>query len=865
MARQAVNRIRFGITDRYENSLWDARPYSITGQPSAKISHYDERVGANLGGPLKIPHIYNGADKTFFFVNYQREIEKSPVDLFSTVPTQNERSGDFCGTGVTLFDPTSGSTGPRALLNDGCNIPSGRINSAASGLLAFVPLPNLPGSVQNFHLQATTPLDSDALNVHVLHTLNSKWNLNIGYNLNSARLGTLGNFPEFAGSSSTLNQNATVGISHNWSAKLVESYTVNFSRSRIRILSDDAFVNNVAGDLGITGVSTDPVNFGVPLVNFTDFSGLNDPVPSLTRNQTWRFADALTYTRQKHTMKFGGELRRIYLNTDEDPIPRGQFTFTGLMTSQLDASGAPVAGTGNDFADFLLGLPYSTQAKFGNAFDYFRSWGFLGYAQDDWRIRPHFSVIFGIRYDGVTPPVEKYNHIANLDLNAAATAVGVVTPGAPGTFNGATTPGSAGAFDGNYPRALIHGNFANWVPRVGFAWQPPLKKKTIVRGGYSIFYNEAIYNSLATSYLAYQPPFSEAQTLITSATQVLMLQNGFPGIGQAGAANEILNTAGVSPFYKNGYAQIWMLGTETDITRNWILNFTYTGTKGTDLDLLRAPNRAPPGTSQLNTQNELKIPDATSFLYDQTGANSIYNALQARLVHRFTRGLSLQVIYTYSKSIDNASTIGGTGAVVVQQDGDFAAERALSTFDMRHQLRASSVYELPFGPRHRYANHGWEERVFGNWRIMNTVSFHTGTPFTALLGGLQTDNTGTGANGSTRANQIGNPNVGICGGSALAFFNTGAFALPPPGQFGDAARDTIEGPCSFTWGASLDKSFRFGPRERTHVIDARWEVQNLGNTPNFTGISTLFGSSTFGRVTAAASMRTMDFSLRMNF
>ncbi len=259
--------------------------------------------------------------------------------------------------------------------------------------------------------------------------------------------------------------------------------------------------------------------------------------------------------------------------------------------------------------------------------------------------------------------------------NAQATAVGVVTPGETGSFNGA------------YPRALIHGDYGNWEPRIGFAWRAPIKPKTIVRGGYSIFYNEAIYNTLATSYLAYQPPFSQAQTLITSSTELLTLQDGFPALSQSSASSKILNTAGVSPFYRNGYAQLWMLGTETDFTRNWIFNVTYTGTKGTDLDLLRAPNRAPPGTSQLDTQNELRIPDATSFLYDQSGANSIYNALQARLVHRFTRGLSLQVIYTFSKALDNASTIGGSAPVVVQQDGNFAAERGLSSFDMRHQLR----------------------------------------------------------------------------------------------------------------------------------------------------------------------------------
>ncbi len=227
--------MRFGFTDRYENSIWDARPYSITGAQPPKISHYDERVGGNLGGPFKIPHLYNGADKTFFFVNYQHEIEKTPVDVFSTVPTQAERNGDFCGTGTVLYDPNSSLTGQRTLLNNGCSIPSTRINSSASGLLAFVPLPNLPGTVQNFHLQDTTPMNSDTVNLHVIHTINAKWSLTGGYNFNSQRMNTLGNLPAFAGSQSTRSQNVDLILTHNWSSRLVEASHLNWSRNRIRV------------------------------------------------------------------------------------------------------------------------------------------------------------------------------------------------------------------------------------------------------------------------------------------------------------------------------------------------------------------------------------------------------------------------------------------------------------------------------------------------------------------------------------------------------------------------------------------------------------------------------------------------------
>ena len=875
LARQAINRIRFSFFDRYENSAFDARPYSITGAGRPKVSHYDERVGGSLGGPLKIPHVYDGKDKTFFFVNYQHQIAQSGVNTFSTVPTKDERGGNFCNDfpGLQIFNPFSNLSGPRTLLNPAnpCQIPqflpsppsapnTPSLNSAAQGLLNFYPLPNLPGTVQNFLLQATTPLNSDTANLHVLHTINSKFSVSAAYNLNSLRQDTLGNFPGIAGNQSTLNQSVDLGLTHTWSPKLVQDTHVNWSRSRVQPLSNNSFTNNVAGNLGIGGISGNPMDFGIPALSLSSFSGPNDPIPSLVRNQTFRFTDNTSYTRGKHTIKFGGEVRRIQLNSQSSPVPRGNFSFTGLMTSQLDANGEPLPGNSaaNDLADFLLGLPYSTRVQFGPNL-YFRSWDFIAYAQDDWRVNKRFTFTYGVRYEAVTPPVEVNNQIANLDLNAAITAVNVVTPGTNANF-----------FNGTYPRALVHGDYNNWAPRIGFAWQPfDFKPKTVVRGGYSIFYNVSAYNTLAQQYLAYEAPFATSQKLITSAAQLLTIENGFPAPAQPPTlisctpGTPCSNTGAINPFYRDGYAQIWTLGTETSFTQNWILDLTYTGTKGTNLDLLRAPNRAPLGTPPTETQQKLQIPGATSFYFDQSGANSIYNALQVRLVHRFTKGFMMQAIYTFAKSLDNSSSIGGGTPVVVQQDGNFAAERGLSSFDIRHQLRVFSIYELPFGEHHRFGTHGWAMHALGNWRLLNIVTWRTGTPFTALLGGTASDN-GTGASFSLRANQAGDPNLGICGGTALGYFNTTVFAQPAPTQYGDERRGSIDGPCSFNWNVSLAKAFRFGPQER-HRIDIRWEVQNLTNTPSFNGLGTTLGSTLFGRVTSAASMRTMDAQVRFNF
>jgi hypothetical protein len=293
-----------------------------------------------------------------------------------------------------------------------------------------------------------------------------------------------------------------------------------------------AFVNDIAGNLGITGISTDPFNWGVPQINFSNFDDLNDPVPSLRRNQTFRYTDSISWARTKHTWRAGVEIRRMHNNNLQDPTARGSFSFTGLMSADLDSNGLRLPGTGLDFADFLMGLPQSTNVRFGSSSTYFRNWGFVFYGQDDWRIHPRFTINWGLRWEAITPPVELFDHIANLDVNSTFTAAQVIVPG------------QAAPFSGELGRALVRGDYNNWAPRFGFAWRPKLKKPMTVRGGYSMFHNTAIYNQLAAA-MANQPPHAQAQTRFTSATQVLTLLNGFP----PAAPNAVLNTIAIDPNY----------------------------------------------------------------------------------------------------------------------------------------------------------------------------------------------------------------------------------------------------------------------------------------------------------------------------
>jgi hypothetical protein len=842
VARQRANRIRFSVSNEYSNSALNARPYSLSGTEEPKIGSWEEGFGLNLGGPLRIPKLYDGTDRTFFFLNYSLNRSRSAVDQYATVPTLAERNGDFSERGAQLYDPSSNSAGPRT--SWGSSIPSGvPLDPAALGLLQYIPEPNLPGLAQNFHLQDRVPSATDRIGIRIQHAFSPRVHLAVNYNIQQSENHAFQSFPAFERDQSSRGQSVTLNLTQNWSRTFIHNSQLFFTRNRNQSLNQFAFVQDVAGMLGITGVSSAPIDFGVPQLNFTNFTDASDPVPSLTRNQTWRFVDSVRILRASHSLTAGFEVRRAQNSTLTNPTPRGAFTFSGALTSQLDAAGLPLPGTGLDFADFLLGLPAATNLRFGTPATYFRNWTYAAFFNDDWRIAPVFTLNWGIRYEAVTPSSELYGHIANLDVSPDFTQAAVVVPG------------QAGPYSGELPPALIRGDYNNWSPRVGIAWRPPLRHAMTVRAGYSLVHNSASYGRFASS-MASQPPWAQAQTLQSDATQLLTLENGFP----AASPNTLRNTIAVDPDYKLAYAQLWNLSVETPLFRA-PFSITYTGTKGTHLDTLLGFA----GTNNLNPLSAGQSPaiqNAQGFTYNTSSGNSIFHALQLRIRGRASRYMRFGATYTLGKSVDNASSIGGGQQIIAQDSGNLAAERGLSSFDVRHQFRANYSYDLPFGERRRFARSGWTSAALGDWSLSGTLTMRSGTPFTArvfdsacqILPGVY----------SQRADQISDPFLPADQRTPQQYFNTAAFAVPAGDCIGSAARNTITGPGSFLMNLEVAKNIRLG-RDGQRRMEIRWEVDNLTNTPNFTGLSTVVNSATFGRVTGASGMRSMSIRTRVNF
>src|SRR5579863_6067646 len=373
-----------------------------------------------------------------------------------------------------------------------------------------------------------------------------------------------------------------------------------------------------------------------------------------------------------------------------------------------------------------------------------------------------------------------------------------------------------------------------------------------MRAGYGIFYDGSIYRRLVPN-LVDQPPFAQAATLITRPEQVLTLENGFPNVQPESGKN----TYAVDPNFLVPYGQAWNLTLEDQIFHNIVLSVVSVSTKKTKLDLLLAPNEVITGQPALK---------GLQFRYETDGATSIYHGLQVNLRRQFHHGLGLGVYYAYSKSIDNASSVGGVGGAVAQDLYNLEAERGLSVFDMRHRLLVNWNYEFPFGGRRHWLNRGGGlASLLGDWQISGFGQVQSGTPFTAQLLGNQSINASGAAFFSERADSTGEP-AGLPSAerTTVRYFNTDAFILPPPGTFGNAGRNTIPGPGLINLNTSLDRFVTLS-RDKGRRLDFRISANNVFNTPNYIGLATVVNAATFGRVTSVKSMRTLDLFVRLRF
>ncbi len=839
------------------NSAVNAKPFSINGLDVPQAAYAQSRFSFIAGGPLVLGKVIKDP-KTQFFLTYFGTRARNPQLFTQTVPTAAERTGDFSqatqslGTTatnvpITLFDPTSHQPLP------GNRIPSSALSSIALGLLRFYPLPNQPGNANNYQYETAAASNSDNVGVRIQRSVTSKDRLsaNVQYQRRN------GNTAQAFGYSDTTNGyglNTQLQWTRNLSTTAISNTGVRFNRNYTEITPFFSTLPNVAAMLGIPGTSTNPLDYGPPTLNFTNFGSLTDSNPTLNRNQSQGVTESITMLKHTHSITVGFGYTRSDLNARTDPNARGTFNFTGVGTSYLtvdgklvgsngqvqpyDPTGQAVTGTGYDLADFLFGYPQSSTIQYSSNNHYFRQNQLNGYAQDEWKVRSNLTIIAGVRYEYFSPFSEKYGRLANLDIAPGYTNVAVVTAG------------GAGPYSGSFSSGLINPDRNNWSPRTAIAWKLPwTKRSTLVRAGYGIYYNGQAYIQFA-NLLANQPPFAVSNSVNTSTQQVLTLAGGF----LTTTAADVTNTFAVDKHYRTPYAGTWNVSVQHDFAGGFFAELGYLATKGTRLDVRTIPNQQPPGS--VSGRNQLG--NAVGFTYDQSIGNSIFQSGHLRLVRRFNRGISINAFYQYAKSIDDSSTFGGVGNTVAQNWLNISAERGLSSFDVRHQFTTQFVWTSPVGGRgSRLSPDTKWGMLLKDWQLSGGITAQTGNPLTARALGTTSRLAQTNGTGSERAEATGQP-IDTSNG----LFDLNAFTAPLSGTFGNAGRNTIPGPGLFNLNLAFARSFNITERKR---IEFRVESNNVLNHVHYTNYYTVVNATNYGLPSAAGAMRTLDAVLRFRF
>lgn len=833
-----------GIAVHEENSVLDARPYSLTGLPTPK-DQYNRVTGVfTLGGPIKIPHVLRNGPT--FSLAYEWTRDSTQSTLSALVPTSAERSGDLSGLltpqgqSLTVINPVTG-------LPFVGSIP---VNAQARALLAFYPLPNLGGNTAyNYQTAVLDRIHADAVQSRLQKSVGRRDRFYGALALQSVRSSKTNLF-DFLDTTNTLGLNSNVHWSHLLHHEFLADLGYEFSRLRTELRPAFGNRDNISAQAGVAGNDQDAPDWGPPTLAFSGgIASLNDGIRAFNRNRTDGLSESTSWTHRAHNVTFGGDFRRQEFNVLSQQNPRGTFTFTGAATAGTPNATSPTQTSGSDVADFLLGVPDTSAIAFGNADKYFRQSVYDLFATDDWRLRPELTLNAGMRWEYGAPITELYGRLVNLDVASGFSAVApVVASSHVGSLTGAA-----------YPISLIQPDKHGFEPRIGLSWRPIPASTLVIRAGYGIYDDTSIYLTSAQQ-MAQQAPLSTSLSVQNSASCPLTLANGFSPCGSA-----TVDPFGVDPNLRVGYVQTWQLSAQRDLPGALVAVATYLGNKGTHGEQEFLPNTYPIGAADPTPQ----APEG--FIYRTSGGNSTRQAAQLQLRRRLRSGFTASVQYTFSKSIDDDSELGGQGHVTTTALGetpptatptlaqnwlDLRAERSLSTFDQRHLLSVNMQYSSGVGMHGGALLGGWRGRLLKGWTVTDQFTLGTGLPETPVyLAAVP----GTGVTGTIRADRTGIP---IYGGTDNYFLHAAAYTAPVAGQWGDAGRDSITGPGQLSLNTSLARTVRL--RDPMN-LDLRIDSTNILNHVDYTAWNTTINSTTFGLPNSANAMRSLEVTLRLRF
>ena len=805
------------VFEFHRNAALDARNFFAPASES-KPKYIRNQFGGGIGGPII-------RDRTFFFADYEGTRSREGITRISNVPTALERAGNFS---QSLFGAPA-SPFPGITFDNGI-IPDFLINPVGRAIANLYPLPNRNVPFQNFVSSPILRDNNDSFDARVDHHLNSRAELAFRYSFGERDL-----FEPFTGPAFSLvpgfgdtvgrrSQNGMAALNLVLTPNLISESRVAFSRVAASVTQEASVLNS---QVGLPTISPRERDLGLSFITITGFSPLgdegNNPQNSVTN--VYQFLNNWSYVHGNHVFKFGADLRFSQQNAFRDVESRGRLQFSPF--GQI---------TGNALGDLLIGFPFLTSVARVDNPQQIRTESYNFFINDSYRVTPRLTLNAGLRYEYNSPPVDAEDR-ANIYDTVTRNLVPVGTNGV--------------------PRSGFDADKNNFAPRVGFAWTIGEDEKTVLRGGYGIYYDQSPLAPAEALY--FNSPFFDNNIFFSLPGLPLTLNDPFPSFFPFPLPDSAL---AIQRDLRTGYMQHWNFNVERQLWRASVLEVAYVGSKGTKLLTARdinqpQPSVLPPGLPFV-PRPDPRFDDIDLL---ESRANSNYNALQVRFQQRLTRGFSALASYTWSKSIDDASNFFSSAGDpnFPQNSFNVAAERGRSNFDVAHRLSVSYSYAFPL---RRYD--GVAGALLNGWESYGIVTLQTGRPFTvALLSEI--DNSGTGRSilgfgANDRPNLVGNPD--LSNPTTLQWFNTAAFAFPAPGTFGNAGRNILEGPGFQNVNASLLKNTRLTERFN---LQFRAEAFNLFNHPNFNLPDNFLGSPTFGRITSARDPRHIQFGLKLLF
>lgn len=866
-----INVVTKGGTREFHGSAYeyvrdqrfDARSFFDRGDPAPLEFN---NPGFTIGGPVSFGGFNPDRSKLFFFFSQDWKINDQGVTNVGTVPTQEERNGDFRSS--TLAAPRDPATG---LPFADRVIPSSRFSANGRALLAIYPLPNFGGPGGNYAVTGTNQTHSREEVARIDYVLSSRTQVSYRFSHNDVQIfnpfqgGNLGTVP---GTRPRPGWTTVASAQTTLSNTLLNSVGGSITRNEIAAGPQNEIMARSA--LGLTYPEIYGSNrFGTgPDVTLTGFTGYNAGDYIRNRNLTYQFRDDLSKVAGSHSLKFGGQV--TYSQKDQNTRPREN----GVVTFATSARGT----TGNVVADALLGNFQNYTEGAEDQQWRARFWQYEFYAQDNWRVAKNLTLDLGLRYNVIAPLYSALNNFSTFDPArfdpARAPQVlasdGSLVPGTGSPTNGivifgegfpdeahgvipaADNPAAQALFVG-LPRGGVPTEYGNVGPRLGFAYDLSGRNRTAIRGGFGIFYDRVRTDYLSAT--AANPPFDQSATIfdgnIDSPTGGT--QRAFPP-----------NIAGIRDEMPTPRITTFNLGVQHEIGSGTILHANYVGTLGkyltrtVNLNQLRAGTRLNPPASTTNVNALRPYPGYGNISITENADDSTYHSLQLSLTRRLQAGLEFGANYTFSKTLDSSS---GTP----EDPYDIARDRGLSSIHRAHNMNGYFIWQVPFfRDTGNLLTHG----VLGGWDVSGVVVYQSGAPFTVTA---PVDAARIGTN-STRASLIGDPDLPSDERTPQLWFKTAAFlnpALMTPGQFGNSARNLLIGPSFSRVDLSISKQFPLGSRVKLQV---RAEAFNVLNHTSFTGLNTTVrfdaaGNPTggFGQVTSAAPGRVMEFGVRVTF